>query len=116
VTAFTPFPSLRGANGSRECAPDDRLRDEAIQNCLRGSIAGLLRFARNDGETDLPDGQFAHSRHAQIARRVNLSQGDGVAEHPKSASHSQRPASIRGALRDRHERWVRDAVDALAAR
>jgi hypothetical protein len=21
---------LRGANGSRECAPDDRLRDEAI--------------------------------------------------------------------------------------
>src|SRR5258708_9555963 len=26
------IPSLRGANGSRECAPDDRLRDEAIQN------------------------------------------------------------------------------------
>jgi hypothetical protein len=25
-------PSLRGANGSRECAPDDRLRDEAIQS------------------------------------------------------------------------------------
>jgi len=24
------LPSLRGANGSRECAPDDRLRDEAI--------------------------------------------------------------------------------------
>src|SRR6266403_1291651 len=23
-------PLLRGANGSRECAPDDRLRDEAI--------------------------------------------------------------------------------------
>ena len=23
-------PSLRGANGPRECAPDDRLRDEAI--------------------------------------------------------------------------------------
>jgi hypothetical protein len=25
--------SLRGANGSRECAPDDRLRDEAIHSC-----------------------------------------------------------------------------------
>jgi hypothetical protein len=25
-------PSLRGANGSRECAPDDRLRDEAIHH------------------------------------------------------------------------------------
>jgi hypothetical protein len=24
------LPSLRGANGSRECAPDDSLRDEAI--------------------------------------------------------------------------------------
>ncbi len=29
-------PSLRGANGSRECAPDDRLRDEAIQLSLLG--------------------------------------------------------------------------------
>jgi hypothetical protein len=25
-------PSLRGANGSRECAPDDKLSDEAIQS------------------------------------------------------------------------------------
>jgi len=29
-------------------------------------------------------------------------------------SDSSRPASLRGAYRDRHERWVRDAVDALA--
>jgi hypothetical protein len=29
-------PSLRGANGSRECAPDDRLRDKAIQLFSRG--------------------------------------------------------------------------------
>src|SRR5712691_9255453 len=36
-------PSLRGANGSRECAPDDRLRDEAIQSRVRGP--GLLRGA-----------------------------------------------------------------------
>src|SRR5207248_4018127 len=28
------LPSLRGANGSRECAPDDRLRDDAIQPLL----------------------------------------------------------------------------------
>jgi hypothetical protein len=27
-------PSLRGANGSRERAPDDRLRDEAIQGAV----------------------------------------------------------------------------------
>jgi len=40
-------PSLRGANGSRECAPDDRLRDEAIQ--LFFVQHGLLRCARNDG-------------------------------------------------------------------
>ena len=26
--------SLRGANGSRECAPDDRLRDEAIHRSV----------------------------------------------------------------------------------
>jgi hypothetical protein len=64
---------------------------------------------------DLPDdGLFAHGRHAQIARRVNLSQAARLAQDPKSTSHSQRPVPTRGALRDRHERWVRDAVDALA--
>jgi hypothetical protein len=40
--------SLRGANGSRECAPDDRLRDEAIHSSYTWRD-GLLRFARNDG-------------------------------------------------------------------
>src|SRR3981081_2576510 len=44
---MTSFASLRGANGSRECAPDDRLRDEAIHTSLWRD--GLLRFARNDG-------------------------------------------------------------------
>jgi hypothetical protein len=29
---------LRGADGSRECAPDDRLRDEAIQFFTRWSF------------------------------------------------------------------------------
>jgi hypothetical protein len=41
--------SLRGATGSRESAPDDRLRDEAIQVRFQGKILGLLRFARNHG-------------------------------------------------------------------
>src|SRR6202022_5078952 len=41
-------PSLR-ANGSRECAPDDMLR-EAIQNCFATEKTGLLRRSapRND--------------------------------------------------------------------
>jgi putative endonuclease len=38
---YDPSPSLRGANGSRACAPDDRLRDEAIQS----SHAALDCFA-----------------------------------------------------------------------
>ena len=37
------LPSLRGANGSRECAPDDRLRDEAIHSFLAWRD-GLLRL------------------------------------------------------------------------
>jgi hypothetical protein len=39
-------PVIARTNGSRECAPDDRLLDEAIQ--LRFGKAGLLRCARND--------------------------------------------------------------------
>jgi len=34
----------------------------------------------------LPDGQIAHGRYAQIARRANLSQPVGVAVTPKSAA------------------------------
>jgi hypothetical protein len=34
---------------------------------------------------------------------------------PNQQQHPARPASIRGALRGRHERWVRDAMDAAAA-
>src|SRR5271154_1902158 len=41
---------------------------------------------------DSPDGQIAHGSYAQIARRVNLSQPDGVAVTPKSAADSPRPA------------------------
>jgi hypothetical protein len=54
----------------------------------------------------------AHACHAQIARRANLSQPDGIAVTPKSAADFARPAPERGALRDRHGRWARDAMDA----
>jgi len=70
----------------------------------------------SESERLLVVGQFAHTRHAQIARRVNLSQGCGIAEDPKSAVCS--PASRtrqQGAFRDRHGRWVWDAVDAAAS-
>jgi hypothetical protein len=35
--------SLRGANGSRECAPDDRLRDEAIHQAAQKMWIASLR-------------------------------------------------------------------------
>jgi hypothetical protein len=61
----------------------------------------------------LPDGQIAHTRHAKIARRANLSRVLAVARYPKSQASSVRPASMkRGVTADRHETWVRDAMDA----
>ena len=65
------------------------------------------------GPLILHDGQIAHVRHAKIARRVNLSHAPGIAEDPKSAPSSARPASIRGALAI-VTNVGRDAVDALA--
>jgi len=35
---------------------------------------------------------------------------------PNQQHRSARPVPLRGAFRDRHGRWVRDAMDALAAR
>src|ERR1700738_4190391 len=60
-----PRPSLR-ANGSRECAPDDRLR-KAIHKVAKKD--GLLRrFApRNDGEST-----YDFALAARCARAVHL--------------------------------------------
>ncbi len=38
----------------------------------------------------------------------------GLPKTPNQPHISRRPASSRGALRGRHERWVRDAMDAAA--
>jgi hypothetical protein len=52
-------------------------------------------------------------RHeAYIARRVNLPQVGGLAENQNHGHIPRHPASIRGTLRDRHERGKRDAMDA----
>jgi hypothetical protein len=60
-----------------------------------------------------PDGQFAHGRHAQIARRAIWSHHFGIAEIPKSMTRSAHPASTRGTLRpivtkrEAGKRWTR---------
>src|SRR5438067_4366799 len=42
---LSPHSSLRGADGSRECAPDDRLRDEAIHTCIAARWIASLALA-----------------------------------------------------------------------
>ncbi len=63
-------PSLRGANGSRECAPDDRLRDEAIHITAIRDTNGLLRFARNDeGKSPCTKKQRGHIAALSISKK-----------------------------------------------
>jgi hypothetical protein len=57
----SPTPSLR-ANGSRECAPDDRLR-EAIHSFFTRRD-GLLRGARNDDWRYFGAAKFANGASA----------------------------------------------------
>jgi len=61
--------------------------------------------------TDLPDGLFY-----KFAVQTRLQKYSASPFGRNTFSDSARPASIRGAYRDRHGRWVRDAMDALAAR
>ena len=56
---------------------------------------------------DLPDGQIIWNRVQPLPQKYFASP---FARN--TFSDSGRPASNRGAYRDRHERWVRDAVDA----
>src|ERR1700674_970338 len=62
-----------------------------------------------------PDGQSAHACHAQIARRVILSQPDGIAVTPKSAADST-PSRLTKRGASRSSRTLRrDAVDAAVS-
>jgi len=75
----------RAAEGARDAAIEFRARSRASP-CLR--------------------------HEAYIARRVNLPQVSRLAENQNCMHIPRCPASIRGALRDRHERGKRDAMDA----
>jgi len=74
----------------------------------------LMRATVSDPLHNRHDGQFAHARHAQIARRVILSQPARLAPSGKSdALIRPSRARQRGALRGRHEVLARDAMAAL---
>src|SRR6516165_10880583 len=79
-------------------------------------VAYLTRRAFRPSASDLPisKAKTVHACHAQIARRANLPHARDVVERPKSTAHLRRPAFTKGALRDRHERRKRDAMDAAA--
>src|ERR1700704_5135936 len=61
--------SLRGANGSRECAPDDRLRDEAIY-AFHSAERWIASRSRNDGDESTPP-QSAVSPHRARTDRAD---------------------------------------------
>src|SRR5579859_1015187 len=78
--SYLSSPSLR-ANGSRECAPDDRLR-EAIQNAMKKDLDCFVALApRIDGEAS--------------ACRINRSR---LAAPPMAAARCRVPARSRSLL------------------
>src|SRR6516164_736543 len=90
--------------------PERRLRSRYPAGFCRGSRSTSCN-AGPTVEATLLVGQFLHACHLQIARRAILPHACGVAQNPKSVACRLVPRSIRGALRDRHECRVRDAMD-----
>jgi hypothetical protein len=87
--------SLRGANGSRECAPDDRLRDEAIHPCfLMGyglpgfvmtRLTWCLKLDRSNLTANAPRSRCHHPRKRVIQyseASMMDSKGLGVLDTP----------------------------------
>jgi hypothetical protein len=58
-------------------------------------------------QSDLPDGQSRRNPVKRLRKNISLYQKG------KSVAWSARPVPSRGALRDRHECWARDAMDAI---
>jgi hypothetical protein len=76
-------------------------------------------LAKRSGATEpigLPDGQFPHAPHAQIARRANLPQAIALAPSGKSQRLSRASRlGKRGVSRSsRHARWAAVDADSVA--
>src|SRR5262249_45587015 len=78
---------------------------EAIQTVAGCEILDCFAYARNDGRASC-----AHVRHTQIARRAVFACAVGQI----TPMLARVPPPIRGAYRDRHGRWLRDAMDAVS--
>src|ERR1700694_4149724 len=65
--------------------------------------------ASPDNAIDLPDGQITDSCPAPLRKIFRFS------ADPNQLYKSLHPVPHRGAFRDRHGRWARDAVDAAAS-
>ena len=85
-------------------------RDEAIQSAAAETdwIASLSLAMTAE--------RVLHARHAQIARRAKVTQTFLLRRRANQNHAPARPAPTRGAFRDRHGRWERDAMDAACCR
>src|ERR1700694_691884 len=93
-------------------APDQALTAASTTSCW--PIVGahqLPQFDRSNGcySLILPDGQITDLLSSPSAKNISL------LRRPKSTLQIPPSRPERGALRGRHGRWVRDAVDAAAS-
>jgi hypothetical protein len=65
-------PSLQGANGSRERAPDDGLRDEAIHSVPRGDVDCFASLAMTRTERAMSKSAFDKIKAALEAAKAYL--------------------------------------------
>src|SRR5882757_7864486 len=113
-----PAPSLR-ANGSRECAPDDRLR-EAIHNATcRGMdcfVASLLAMTKNGGiaaSVSIRCSIFAIRRSPQPSRRMGEQGVDEARFRSQVAAQGLRSAILAGDFIEQPLEFRDVAVDGL---
>jgi hypothetical protein len=97
-------PSFRGDAQRRARNPSDVILCGEMDSGL------ALRAPRNDGGESKP----RRMRDMRILPVVPICRNPtGVAIAPKSPAQSAHPVLSRGAARDRHGRWERDAMDAV---
>jgi hypothetical protein len=75
---------------------------------LRPNRGGI--HARSPLRVALTEGQITHGLGPVLPAKIIR-----FAPPPNQSYNSRHPAPMRGAYRDRHGRWVRDAMDAAAS-
>jgi hypothetical protein len=107
------YPSLRHSSSE---APHPDSNNRRFLARRRATLISGQEQLRNDENRPAPKAKVLFQLQRDSTSPVLAAKIFRFAFHSNQTYNLRRPVAARGAFRDRHERWLRDAVDAAMSK